>query len=50
MLHEGKQKGPTMNDDGWNLKIVNLTLVGEGNETFLIRTWKPLSNRRVLKR
>ena len=25
------------------------TLIGEGNETFLIRVWKSLPNRRVLK-
>ena len=25
------------------------TSVGEGNETFLIRVWKPLPSRRVLK-
>ena len=27
----------------------DLILVGEGNDAFLIRVWKPLPNRRVLK-
>ena len=31
---------------GW---IVRSPSVGEGNETFLIRVWKPLPNTRVLK-
>ena len=29
--------------------MCDLTLVRKRNETFLIRTWKPLSSRRVLK-
>ena len=29
--------------------FLDLTSVGEENETLLIRVWKPLPNRRVLK-
>ena len=41
----------------WDLRPLNhldyvfwdLTFVGEGNEAFLIRMWKTLPNRRILK-
>ena len=32
-----------------DLFVWDLTSVGEGNETFLIRVWKPLPSRRVLR-
>ena len=29
--------------------LYTIELVGEGNETFVMRVWKPLSSKRVLK-